>query len=191
LHFAKGKILGCDWEFILYCTNTLIKGHVLLDLSNGSTRVETLGAGLCAVHDGVATVDGIFVLKLITTFSAELITRVSHPAVSLHEHSRAEVLVLVPPVRWAGGRAASTQDTFVQSIQLLTVLNGLQVLLTLWWTRLLLEVRLNALVLLIEVGQVGNEILDDVHYIKKKPPINQPNRPLPVTTLRYLLLGRG
>ena len=161
----KEKFLLLGNHCIVYCTNntSLIKGHVLLDLSDGSTRVKTLGAGLCAVHDGVATVDGVLVLKLITTFSAELITRVSHPAVSLHEHSRAKVLVLVPPVRWAGGRAASTQDTFVQSIQLLTVLNGLQVLFTFWWASLLLEVRLNALVLLIEVGQVGNEILDDVH----------------------------
>lgn len=159
----KGKFF-CYWEFVaLYYNTSLIKGHVLLDLSDGSTRVKTLGAGLCAVHDGVATVDGVLVLKLITTFSAELITRVSHPAVSLHEHSRAKVLVLVPPVRWAGGRAASTQDTFVQSIQLLAVFDGLQVLFTFRWTSLLLEIGFNALVLLIEVGQVGNEILDDVH----------------------------
>jgi hypothetical protein len=116
----------------------------------------------------VATIDGEFVLKHITTFSTKLITRVSHPAVSLHEHSRTKVFILVPPVRWARGRAASTQDTFVQSIELLTVFNCLQVLLAISRrSSLLLEERFNALVLLVKVGQIWDEILYDMHVGKR------------------------
>lgn len=76
----------------------LIHGHVLLHLRNGLARVETLGTGLCAVHNSMAAVDGVFVLEHIAPLSAKLVARVSHPAVGLHEHSRSKVLVLVPPV---------------------------------------------------------------------------------------------
>lgn len=44
----------------------------------------------------------------------------------LHEHRRAEVLVGVPPVRWAGRAAARAQDALVHAVELLAVLDGLR-----------------------------------------------------------------
>lgn len=72
----------------------LVSSHHVLDLGNSCTRLKTLGASLAAVHDGVASVNRHLVLKSFTTLSTKLITRVNHPAVSLHQHSGTKVLLL-------------------------------------------------------------------------------------------------
>jgi hypothetical protein len=47
----------------------------------------------------------------------------------LHEDSRAQVSVTIPPVAGTGGGAAGTQDALVQTIKLSSVVNTLQDLL--------------------------------------------------------------
>jgi hypothetical protein len=73
-------------------------GQVLLTetepVNQSVLRVDRESAFLPAVHDGVATVQGHFVLKLITTFNTELIAGIDHPAVSLHEYSGTQVFFL-------------------------------------------------------------------------------------------------
>jgi hypothetical protein len=86
---------------------------LLLDLGNGLSRVETLGAGTCAVEDGVAAVQAHAVLQVLLALSRALVTRVDEPAVRLQQDSGAEVLLRVPPVGGTRGRAASTQNAFV------------------------------------------------------------------------------
>lgn len=99
-----------------------------LDLRNGTSWIQTLGTGARAVHDGVATVNAEGILQLAQTLRSVLVTRVDDPAIGLHQHSRAQILLGIPPVRWARCGAASTQNTLVQTIQLKTILHGLQVL---------------------------------------------------------------
>jgi len=94
----------------------------LLDLSDSTSRVQALGAGLGAVHDGVAAVDGEAILHHLETLVGELVARVDHPAVGLHEHGRAKVLVTVPPVGRARCGAAGAQDALIKAIQLCPVL---------------------------------------------------------------------
>jgi hypothetical protein len=72
--------------------------HLLLDFGNRLARVETLWAGARAVHDGMATVQLEVVVESLQAIFCRLITRVDDPAVGLHQHGRAEVLVAVPPV---------------------------------------------------------------------------------------------
>ena len=74
------------------------KCHALLDLSDGQGRVETLGAGTAAVEDGVASVQAHAVVEAVHALCGLLVTRVGDPAVRLHEHGGAEVLLAVPPV---------------------------------------------------------------------------------------------
>lgn len=137
--------------------------HVLLDLSNRLGRVQTLRACPRAVENSVATVEGESVLQLLTTLIAVGITRVSHPAVSLHQNSGAEVSILVPPVRRARSRAAGTQNALVQAIKVAALFRALQIFLTLRRGAGSLQVWLNAAVLLVELGHIGNEVFDDVH----------------------------
>jgi len=139
----------------------LLQGHLLLDLGNSKTGVKSLGAGLGAVHDGVATVEGERVLEGLATLRSELISAVNHPAVSLHQDGRSKVLIRVPPVRRARCRAAGAENALVETIQLLAILNRLQVL-ALGLGGLLLQEGLNRLVLGVELGQIGNKILDNV-----------------------------
>lgn len=57
-----------------------------------------LRTSLGAVHDGVATVDREGVTQALEALLGVVIAGVNDPAVGLHQHSWAEVLVSVPPV---------------------------------------------------------------------------------------------
>ena len=108
-----------------------MRGQHLLDLGNGPTGVQTLGAGPCAVEDGVAAVHAHAVVEGRLAFGGLLVTRISQPAVRLQQDGGTQVLLAVPPVRRAGGRAAGAQDAFVQTVELTAVLGTLAVLQTL------------------------------------------------------------
>ena len=81
----------------------LVSSQHLLDLGNGPGRVQTLGAGPCAVKDSVATVHAHAVVNGVLALGGLLVTRIGQPSVGLEEDGRAEVLLAVPPVRRAGG----------------------------------------------------------------------------------------
>ena len=68
-----------------------------------------LGAGLSAVHDGVAAVQLEGVVEVGETLGSLAITAVRDPAECLHEHSRAQVSIGIPPV--AGARGAARVHT--------------------------------------------------------------------------------
>lgn len=154
--------------FILFLNNKLTlnylgKGHALLDLCNGKTRVKALRTGSRTVHNSMTSVNAHGVLETLTTSSASLITRINHPSESLHENGRTKVLSRVPPVRGARSRATGTENAFIETIKLLAVLNGLQVFTTVSRNRLTLEVRLNRLVLLVKLSQIWNQVTDNKH----------------------------
>lgn len=108
-----------------------MSSHHLLDLGNCPSRVQTLGASPRAVENGVATVDAHAVVQSGLTLSGLLVTGIGHPTVGLHQDGGTEVLLAVPPVRGARGRAAGAQNTFVETVELLTLLRALAVLKTL------------------------------------------------------------
>ena len=93
-----------------------------------------------------------------------IVTAVLDPPVGLHEDRRAEVLVGVPPVRGAGGRAARAEDALVHAVELGPVLPALEVFgLPVGLALGVLEPRLDGPVLLVEVAHVRDEVLDDIH----------------------------
>lgn len=103
-------------------------GKQFLDLRNGASWIQALGTGARAVHDSVATVHTEGILQLAQTFCGVLVTRIDDPAIGLHKHSRAQILLSIPPVRGARCGAASTQNALVQTIEFETILHRLQVL---------------------------------------------------------------
>lgn len=74
------------------------EGHGLLELSNGESRVETLGTCPGAVQNGVAAVQRHGVVEGVLAGGGSLVTRVGDPAVRLKEDGGTEVLLRVPPV---------------------------------------------------------------------------------------------
>ena len=70
----------------------------------------------------------------------------------------------MPPVRWACGLAASTEDTFVESIQKFPIFERLGILNidVLFWC-LSLKEWLNCLVLGIEMAHVNNQVFENKH----------------------------
>ena len=104
------------------------ESHALLDLSNRQGGVQALGACPRAVENGVASVQAHAVVEGVLALGLPLVTRIGDPAVRLEENGRSKVLLLVPPVRGAGCRAAGAENAFVETVELLAVLLGLAVL---------------------------------------------------------------
>lgn len=76
----------------------------------------------------MATVHTHAVVQSGLALGLALVTRVGQPSVRLEENGGSEVLLAVPPVRGTRGRAAGTQDAFVETVQLLPVVGALAVL---------------------------------------------------------------
>ena len=114
-------------------TSSLPLDHHLLDLADRFRGVQTLGAGVGTVHDGVAAIEPEGVFQIVQTLAGLLVAGVGQPPIRLQEDGGAQVLLRVPPVRGARGRAARAQDALVQPVQLppfglaLTILLALMV----------------------------------------------------------------
>lgn len=137
--------------------------NLLLDLGNSLTGVKVLGTGVGTVHDSLTLVELVGIIKGGKTLSSSGITRVSNPTVSLHEHSRSQVLLSLPPITRARSGTAEAENTLVHTIELLTVLLGLKVLHSIGSDGIRDQPRLNRLVLLIDLGEVRDEIFDNIH----------------------------
>lgn len=111
----------------------------------------------------MAPVERHGVLEHVLSLGSSLVSRVNHPSVGLHENGGTKVLLLVPPVRRTRGRAAGTQNALVETVELSSVVNGLEVLLSVGRDLVSLEVGLDGLVLLVELGEVGDKVSDDKH----------------------------
>ena len=92
--------------------------------------------------------------------------RIGDPSVCLHQGRGSKVLVLVPPVRRARGRTTGAKNALVHAVELLTVFLRLDVF-TLLGRVIVLQVGFNRLVLFVEMGEVRNQILDNVHWTRK------------------------
>src|SRR5215510_624932 len=80
--------------------------HHPLDLGDGLGRVETLRAGLSAVHDGVAAVKAERVLEIVEALPGRLVAAVLEPAVGLKQRGGSEETLAVPPIARRGRRAS-------------------------------------------------------------------------------------
>lgn len=87
----------------------------------------------------------------------------------MKQSSWSQVRLRVPPVTGARGAAASAQYALIHPVQLRPVLLALQDLLPgRGWRALPLQPRLDALVLVVEVGHVHDQVLDDEHVRQRR-----------------------
>src|SRR5574344_2014436 len=112
------------------CTHGLNRaaGDQFLDLADGFSGLEALGAPIHAVHDGVAAEQTIGVFQIVQTLASSGIAAVGDEAVGLQQASGADELVGVPPERRAADRAAGAQDALVQTVELFALFGRLQAL---------------------------------------------------------------
>ena len=151
----------------------------MLELVNGATRVQVLGASLGAVHNCVATVKLVSIVQVVQTLLGHLITGIGNPTVSLLKDGRTQVLVSMPPVGRTGGGTTSTENTLVETIEKKTIFVRLKVLNCVVGIHLslLLQPGLDGSVLIVEVGHIWglykmsnhtrDEILNDEHVRKR------------------------
>ena len=115
----------------------------------------------------MATIQFHCVVQPCQTSVGHLISRINDPTESLLQNGGAKVVLRVPPVGWARSCAACAQDALVQAIQQLTVFLGLVVLhgalgIGIMTSVLTLQPGLDRFVLIVEISQIGDEILHDV-----------------------------
>jgi hypothetical protein len=127
-----------------------------------------LGAYLCTVHDGMASIQLEGIVQLCQTFVSGSISGILNPTIGLHEHGGSQILVGIPPVGRACRRTASAKDTLVHAIQFGAILLCLQVFgLTFGLGMFGLQPRFNGTILFVEISHVWNQIFNDVHVRKR------------------------
>ena len=139
-----------------------LERHLLLNLRNGQSRVETLRTSPRTIQNSMAAIQTHAIIQCRLPLLLFLISRVSQPPIALQQHRRPKVFLAVPPVGRAGGRAAGTENALVQPVQLLALLFRLQVFFSVRCWRRVLQVRLDRLVLLVELREVRHDVLYDV-----------------------------
>src|SRR5580704_11138563 len=102
--------------------------HHLLDLGDRLGRIEALGAGLGAIHDGVAAVEPERIFQLVEPLALGLVAAVGQPAIGLQQDGGPEIALAGPPVGRARGRAAEAQDALPQPVEPGALLGRLQAL---------------------------------------------------------------
>jgi len=135
----------------------------------GLLRIQTLWTGDGAHADVLAVVQSDTLGDELQSLLRIVVSSIDDPSVGLHQDGRSEVFIRMPPVTWARSRAAGTKDTLVKTVEFLSVLNRLVVFLVqvlLFVT--LLQVRLNHLVLGVEIRHVYNQISQDEHVAERR-----------------------
>src|ERR1700730_632257 len=131
-----------------------------LEFGNGLGWIETLRAGLGAVHDGVAAIKPERVFEIVEPLAGGFIAAVLDPAGRLQQCGRPQEAFAVPPIARTRGRAAGAQDTLVKPVELFAVLVALPPFL-LRRRRGGLQPRLDRGILRVEIGQVRHQVLYD------------------------------
>jgi hypothetical protein len=110
----------------------------------------------------MASVDTHAVVQRMFPLFLLLVSRIRKPSVALQQNCGAEILLAVPPVAWARGRAARAQNAFIKPIQLPALFLRLQVFLAVGCGGGVLQVWFDGFVLFVEMCEVGHHILHDV-----------------------------
>lgn len=137
----------------------------LLKMSKSSSWIEAFWASKWAETDLIAFSQFHITTNLLKSLVSVLISGINNPSVGLHQNGWSQVILWMPPVRWAGWLAASAEDTLIKSIKELSVLNWLEVLLlSLSLVGLSLQEWVDWLVLGIEMTHVGAQVLEHEHH---------------------------
>jgi hypothetical protein len=80
--------------------------HLLLDVCDRFSGVESLRTGAGAVENGMTTIQPERIFESVQAFACRLVAAVDKPPVGLKQDGRTEETVPVPPVTWAARRAA-------------------------------------------------------------------------------------
>src|SRR6185312_12441163 len=84
--------------------------HLLLDVADRLGRVQPLGAGIGAVHNGVAAIELERVFELVEALAGLFVAAVLEPSRRLEQHRRTEIALALPPIARAGRGAAEAQN---------------------------------------------------------------------------------
>lgn len=127
----------------------------------------------------MATVELKFIINRIKPLLCKFISAVHDPPIGVKQGSRSQVRLRVPPVTGARRATASAQYALVHPVQLRPILLALQNLLPGGRRRgLPLQPRLNALVLIVEVSHVHDQVLDHEHVRQRRDRRGSPVRDL-------------
>src|SRR5258708_17539693 len=84
--------------------------HQLVDFADGLGGIEILGAGLGAIHDGMAAIQAKRILEIVEALAGGLIAAVDDPAIGRQQRRGSEISIAVPPIAGAAGGTAGAQN---------------------------------------------------------------------------------
>ncbi|SSL94618.1 Uncharacterised protein [Klebsiella pneumoniae] len=130
-------------------------------MADGARRVQPLRTHTDAVHNAVTAEYAESIAQAVQALAGFGIATVDQEPIRGQQASRADELVRVPPERRARGRTAGAQNTLVQPVEFLTLLRHLQMLASRRILPIIQQVRLNLLILCIELPHVHHQITDN------------------------------
>jgi hypothetical protein len=143
-------------------SSTSAQSQTFLELRNCLCRIQPLRTRPRAIQDSMAPVQTHVIVQRLLALGFALIARVRQPPIALQQDCRAEILLTVPPVAGTRGAAASAEDALVVAVEFPAVRGGLAVLLAIGRFGVALEIGLDGFILFVEVGEIWDEIFDNV-----------------------------
>ena len=138
------------------------KSHSLLNLRNRLPRIQPLRTRPTTIQNSMAPIQTHTIIQHSFPLLLVFIPAIRQPPITLQQHRGAEILFGVPPVGRAGGGAAGAQNAFIESVELFAVGGRLTVFAAVRGGRATLEEGFDGFVLFVELGEVGDEVFDDV-----------------------------
>jgi hypothetical protein len=100
-----------------------------LDFGYGLTRVQTLWTGTRAIQNRVATIKPKRIFEIVQSFADRFVATVGEPTPRLQKCGGAEKPIPIPPMARATRCAAEAQDAFIVTIELASLVCGLEAFL--------------------------------------------------------------
>lgn len=97
----------------------------LLDVRYSFSWIQALWTCSGAIQNGVTSIQRHTVVQHLLPLCCLVVSAINQPSVSLKENCRAEILLRIPPIGWTSRATTSTQNAFVESVYLLSLLRTL------------------------------------------------------------------
>src|SRR5262249_57543347 len=99
--------------------------HQLLDFRYGLGGIESLGAGLRAVHNGMAAIEAERVFEIVEPVTSRLVSAVDDPAIGLQQRGGAGGTGAISTKTPGWRRAARGHDALLKPLEVFPVHRGL------------------------------------------------------------------
>jgi hypothetical protein len=93
-----------------------LKSHLLLNLRNRQPRIQALRTSPRTVQDSMTPIQTHTIIQRRLPLLLLLIPAIRKPPITLQQHRGSQILLTIPPIRRARGRATGAENAFVEAV---------------------------------------------------------------------------